>query len=42
MWNFDHFDTASLIVPDSPAPDELVVAIALAEHGRPLARVVSA
>ncbi|MBY8605975.1 amino acid synthesis family protein [Burkholderia arboris] len=40
MWNFDHFDTASLVVPDSPAPDELVVAVALAERGRPLARVV--
>ena len=39
MWSFDHFDTVSLCVPDSPAPDELLVAIALAERGRPLARV---
>ncbi|MBN3787502.1 amino acid synthesis family protein [Burkholderia sp. Ac-20353] len=39
MWNFDLFDTVSLTVADSPAPDEIVVAIALAEHGRPLARV---
>lgn len=39
MWSFDHFDTISLCVPDSPAPDELLVAVALAERGRPLARV---
>ncbi|QNB16111.1 amino acid synthesis family protein [Paraburkholderia tropica] len=39
MWSFDHFDTVSLCVPDSPAPDELLVAIALAERGRPLARI---
>ncbi|CAN7637680.1 amino acid synthesis family protein [Caballeronia sp. LjRoot29] len=39
MWSFDHFDTVSLSVPDSPEPDELLVAIALAERGRPLARV---
>jgi len=39
MWSFDHFDTVSLCIPDSPAPDELLIAIALAEHGRPLARV---
>jgi hypothetical protein len=39
MWSFDHFDTLSLCVPDSPAPDELLVAVALAERGRPLARV---
>ncbi|WP_322079999.1 amino acid synthesis family protein [Burkholderia cenocepacia] len=39
MWSFDHFDTVSLCIPDSPAPDELLIAIALAERGRPLARV---
>jgi Amino acid synthesis len=39
MWSFDHFDTVSLSVPDSPEPDEVLIAIALAEHGRPLARV---
>jgi hypothetical protein len=39
MWSFDHFDTVSLSVPDSPEPDEVLVAIALAERGRPLARV---
>ncbi|MBY4867713.1 amino acid synthesis family protein [Burkholderia anthina] len=39
MWNFDLFDTVSLTIADSPAPDEIVVAIALSDHGRPLARV---
>lgn len=39
MWSFDHFDTLSLCVPECPAPDELVIAVALAERGRPLARV---
>ena len=39
MWSFDHFDTISLCVPDAPASDELLIAIALAERGRPLARV---
>ena len=39
MWSFDHFDTVSLCLPDSPAPDELLIAVALAERGRPLARV---
>ncbi|RDK01128.1 amino acid synthesis family protein [Paraburkholderia lacunae] len=39
MWSFDHFDTVSLCVPDSPAADELLIAIALAERGRPFARV---
>lgn len=39
MWSFDHFDTVSLSVTDSPAPDEVMVAVAFAERGRPLARV---
>lgn len=39
MWSFDHFDTVSLCVPDSPAPDEILIAVALAERGRPLARI---
>ncbi|CAG4913425.1 amino acid synthesis family protein [Paraburkholderia gardini] len=39
MWSFDHLDTVSLSVPDSPGPDEVLVAVALAERGRPLARV---
>jgi Amino acid synthesis len=39
MWSFDHFDSVSLMVTDSPAPDEVMVAVAFAERGRPLARV---
>lgn len=39
MWSFDHFDTVSLTVADAPAPDEIVVAVALADRGRPLARI---
>jgi hypothetical protein len=39
MWSFDHFDTVSLSLTDSPAPDEVMVAVAFAESGRPLARV---
>ncbi|KVA30547.1 hypothetical protein WI44_19485 [Burkholderia cepacia] len=39
MWSFDHFDTVSLTLADAPAPNEIVVAIALADSGRPLARV---
>jgi hypothetical protein len=39
MWSFDHFDTVSLVLPDAPAADEIVIAVALADRGRPLARV---
>ncbi|PMS16804.1 hypothetical protein C0Z18_21895 [Trinickia dabaoshanensis] len=39
MWSFDHFDTVSLTIADSPAANEIVLAVALAERGRPLARV---
>ncbi|MGU7811636.1 amino acid synthesis family protein [Burkholderia sp. AW49-1] len=39
MWSFEHFDTVSLALADAPAPNEIVVAIALADSGRPLARV---
>ncbi|WP_104013470.1 amino acid synthesis family protein [Burkholderia anthinoferrum] len=39
MWSFDHFDTVSLTLTDAPAPNEIVVAIGLADSGRPLARV---
>lgn len=39
MWSFDHFDAVSLSLADSPAPDEIMIAVALAESGRPLARV---
>ncbi|MDS0858620.1 amino acid synthesis family protein [Burkholderia pseudomultivorans] len=39
MWSFDHFDTVSLALADAPASNEIVVAVALADSGRPLARV---
>ena len=38
-WSFDHFDTVSLTIPDAPMDDEIVIAVALADRGRPLARV---
>ncbi|KWF93542.1 hypothetical protein WL93_10905 [Burkholderia diffusa] len=39
VWSFDHFDTVSLALADAPASNEIVVAVALADSGRPLARV---
>jgi hypothetical protein len=39
MWSFDLFDTVSLSLADAPAPDEVLVALALGERGRPHARV---
>lgn len=38
-WSFDHFDTLSVLVPDAPLPDEILVVLAVAAGGRPLARV---
>ena len=37
-WSFDHFDTITLCVPDGPAPDEIVMFLAYADHGRPIPR----
>ncbi|MYE81165.1 MAG: amino acid synthesis family protein [Gammaproteobacteria bacterium] len=37
-WSFDHFDTMTVMVPDAPRPDEIVLAVAVADGGRPLAR----
>jgi len=33
-WSFDHFDAVSLVVPDSPRPDEIMMVVALADSGR--------
>ena len=38
-WSFDHFDAVALSIPDAPAADEIVVAVAIATRGRPFARV---
>ena len=37
-WSFDHFDTMTLTVPDAPRPDELVIAMVIADGGRPRPR----
>jgi hypothetical protein len=37
-WSFDHFDTMSVSVADAPRPGELLMAIALADGGRPVPR----
>ncbi len=34
VWSFDHFDTMTVVVPDAPRPDEIVVVIAVADGGR--------
>lgn len=33
-WAFDYFDTITVMMPDAPKPDEIVVAIAMADGGR--------
>ncbi len=38
-WSFDHFDAVSFSIADAPLPREIVIALVLAEGGRPLARV---
>lgn len=39
IWSFDHMDAAEISIPDAPRPDEIVVAVVVADRGRPLARV---
>jgi amino acid synthesis protein len=34
VWSFDHFDTLTVFVADAPRPDEILVAMALADGGR--------
>ncbi len=38
IWNFDDMDATEITIPDAPHPDEILVAVALALGGRPLAR----
>ena len=39
IWSFDQIDTLSVMVPNAPRPDEVVVIVALADGGRPRPRV---
>jgi hypothetical protein len=39
VWSFDHFDTLTVMVPDAPRPDEIVMVVAVADGGRPHPRV---
>jgi hypothetical protein len=39
IWSFDELDTMTVSVPDAPRPDEIVVAMAVADGGRPRPRV---
>jgi len=38
-WSRDHFDAMTVVVPDSPRPDEILMVIALADGGRVNARL---
>ncbi len=38
IWSFDHMDATEISIPDAPRQDEIIVAVALADSGRPLAR----
>lgn len=38
MWSFDHFDGVSFSIADAPGNGELVIALGLADGGRPFAR----
>lgn len=38
-WSFDHFDTFTIGMSDAPRPDEIVVAIGIADGGRVNPRV---
>jgi hypothetical protein len=38
VWSFDHFDTITVAVDDAPRPDEIVIAVVLADGGRPFPR----
>ena len=39
IWSFDYLDTVTVSVPDAPGPEEIVVAIAISDGGRPHPRV---
>lgn len=37
-WSFDHFDTMTIVMPDAPAPNEIVLVVGFADGGRLKAR----
>lgn len=39
VWSFDQIDTITLMVPNAPRPDEVVVIVVLSDGGRPRPRV---
>jgi Amino acid synthesis len=39
IWSFDYLDTVTVSIPDAPGPEEIVVAIAISDGGRPHPRV---
>ncbi len=39
IWSFAEMDAAEITIPDAPAPDEIVIVLALAVGGRPHARI---
>ena len=39
IWSFEDFATLTISVPDAPLPNEFVVAMAVADGGRPFARI---
>jgi len=41
IWSFDHFDTVTVMVPDAPRPDEIVLCMAVSDGPRPHPRVGS-
>jgi len=38
VWSFNHFDTMTVFVADSPRADEIAIILGLADGGRPLPR----
>jgi len=38
-WSFDHFDAITVSVADAPRPNEILMAIAICDRGRPIPRI---
>ena len=38
IWSFDHMDAMEISIPDAPRENEMLIAVAVADSGRPLAR----